>query len=407
MKKNYILKSLIVTLCCLFTSVSARAEVLATTDAPSITTSVDDQSFITFTLVTGEKLEQVINVKAQSLTEDITITCDGYGFDANYNSIQLTEEKFKLSTQTISKEEAMSAQGYDLTYTINASKKGEIFIVDVTLTSGSVAKPISFYWSVSDAIIVKDLASLRQQDDELNLYFIESEIGVSYSSAEEVYVQDATAGARIPRNSIEESDYQRGDHYINILTEIYWENQLYIFPGRQEATSKKEVKPIMVTLSELFANPSRYESCLVYIENVNFGTAAGGTFATETVDATQGENTIHVNTFEGSDLIGTTIPETADIVGVIINNTATKISLRDTNDLLAPNAIDEIAISNHVWVAGNTLFVEAEAPVDVVVFDLLGKQIVAQNAVESAEFDLPAGVYVVKVDNKATKVIVK
>ncbi len=409
MKKNYIFRSLIVLLCCLFSVVSAKAEVSTITASPEITTSADGLSFIYLTVTTGETTTYTINVKGKDLTQDITVSYDGYGYDGDFNSISLTQEKFNVSTTTIPMEDAMSENGYDLILSAKGVKGGDTFIVDLILSSGDANKQYQLYWSVADVTKVANIAEMRAQESTLPLYRISGEVGVSYSDAGIIFIQDETGGARIDREYADITEgYNRGDHFTNILCEIDWDNQLYLYPYEETLSAQKEVKPTIATLEELSANPNRYESCLVAIANVDFGTKAGGTIAaTTTSTATQNGKTIQVGTFEGSDLVGSTIPTAADIVGVITYTNPLTITMRDSKDLLAPNAIDEVEVNNRVWVAGNILHIEAEAAVDVVVFDLLGKQVAAQTAVKRVELALPAGIYVVKVNNQATKVVIR
>lgn len=56
---------------------------------------------------------------------------------------------------------------------------------------------------------------------------------------------------------------------------------------------------------------------------------------------------------------------------------------------------------------GSRLVVEAEALVDVVVYDLLGRAVAFEGQTQQCEFNLPAGLYVVSSGNANVKVIVK
>ncbi len=394
----------------LFTAASMKAEVSSTTAEPSITTSVDNEYILYYSFLQGDQETRVINVKAENLTEDIKVTYDAYGSDTYGNSITPGKDKFDVSTTTIPAAEAMSENGYDLTFTINALKKEETFMAEVLLSSsGAKNDAITFYWAVLNPVIVNNLAELRSKENDLDSFLLEGEVGVSYSDGNEAYIQDATGGIRMAQYGLE-GGYTRGDHYTHILSSVYHDGDnyyLYLSPNRQEYTTQKEVHPTSVTIAELKANTDRYESCLVHINDVQFGTAANGTFATTANTVTQNGNDIQVDVFEGSNLIGATIPQNVDIVGIVRNTNPLTITLRDANDLLPATAIDAPEINNRVWVANNTVWVKAESAVDVAVFNLLGKQVAAQTAVENTEFALPAGVYVVKAGDKAVKVVIK
>ena len=63
------------------------------------------------------------------------------------------------------------------------------------------------------------------------------------------------------------------------------------------------------------------------------------------------------------------------------------------------------AASDNVYTTSSGIRVELEVPSDVIIFDITGKLIYKTYVAETIEYPLPAGVYVVKVNDRATKVV--
>lgn len=184
--------------------------------------------------------------------------------------------------------------------------------------------------------------------------------------------------------------------------------QLVPLENATVASSGNTITPQVVTAADITANIEMYESKLVQINNATF-TAADGTvvFATNSnTTLNDGSDMIFRPLFSEADYIGEVIPSGAANRVVLVaefNGTAQVVarSLADvTLSSSSFNAIDGLTMYPNP-LNGNTLFVTstANAAMTVQIFDVLGKEVLKSNVVNSAVpvSGLTAGVYIVKI----------
>ena len=184
------------------------------------------------------------------------------------------------------------------------------------------------YWQTCNLIEASDIQTLRSErakltEDEayLTAFVITGEVLVSHAYEDNgdktIYVQDATGGLKIVGSwgSIT-TDYAVGDKLANIL--MMTEDAFGVFgvPTKDfgEPLSRgNEVTPATLTLTDLKANGSRYEGCLVKVENVTFemetneaGIVTEGKFGDDGlfVRIKQGDNSANINDLPGADFVG-------------------------------------------------------------------------------------------------------
>lgn len=304
-------------------------------DKPSITATVGDplQEY----LFTGLDYHVTVNVKAQSITDDITVTSDNPQVTADVNSIP--------ADQAIS--------GTQLNLTVSPTTAGDGMVANVTLASGDTQTSLQFKWSALEATQYTDISSLRKafaglqaeaMSDGYVMFTGKAIVTLTYTGEYDeqcFYLQDETGGMLIYDMGGLRSSYQVGDELQNIVGMMYRDglNVLQFMPASDfgaPLSQGNEVQPIAVTLQALKDNPAEYESRLVQVAGVTLESATGGdTFSTfSSVHIYQGENRATLDVMAGTDLVGQKIP-TGEV-------TLTGVSTMPSGLVIAPRSMNDI-----------------------------------------------------------------
>lgn len=371
------------------------------TDQPTLTV---DETEINFGYpFVGDELSQTINIKAEHLTGDITI--DGLSGDV------------VASVTTISKEDAMTETGANITLTLTPTQAGE-FTQNLTVSSENAATltiPVTWYANPSVANI-KALLEAYGGENDYNTYRVEGEVVVTHvysmNGVLTMTVQDET-GAMFIQDAYDmmTETYTVGDCLEKIsgmLTNswgVYYFNPIMM----GTATRNEPVEPQLVTLAELQANPLDYMARLVRVNDVTFSTT--GSFSTQQVKITQDGTTGKVGLFANSDIIGETIPAKADVIGISRNTTGQLISPRFKADIIVEGATTDIpqsTIANNIWTDKGTLYINLQEDGMVQIYNLQGKQVYGGNMTAGMNrLSLEQGVYLIRLNENTTKFLIK
>lgn len=371
------------------------------TDQPTLTV---DETEINFGYpFVGDELSQTINIKAEHLTGDITI--DGLSGDV------------VASVTTISKEDAMTETGANITLTLTPTQAGE-FTQNLTVSSENAATltiPVTWYANPSVANI-KALLEAYGGENDYNTYRVEGEVVVTHvysmNGVLTMTVQDET-GAMFIQDAYEmiTETYTVGDRLEKIsgmLTNswgVYYFNPIMM----GIAIRNEPVEPQLVTLAELQANPLDYMARLVRVNDVTFSTT--GSFSTQQVEITQDGTTGKVGLFANSDIIGETIPAKADVIGISRNTTGQLISPRFKADIIVEGATTDIpqsTIANNIWTDKGTLYINLQEDGMVQIYNLQGKQVYGGNMTAGMNrLSLEQGVYLIRLNENTTKFLIK
>ena len=371
------------------------------TDQPTLTV---DETEINFGYpFVGDELSQTINIKAEHLTGDITI--DGLSGDV------------VASVTTISKEDAMTETGANITLTLTPTQAGE-FTQNLTVSSENAATltiPVTWYANPSVANI-KALLEAYGGENDYNTYRVEGEMVVTHvysmNGVLTMTVQDET-GAMFIQDAYDmmTETYTVGDCLEKIsgmLTNswgVYYFNPIMM----GTATRNEPVEPQLVTLAELQANPLDYMARLVRVNDVTFSTT--GSFSTQQVEITQDGTTGKVGLFANSDIIGETIPAKADVIGISRNTTGQLISPRFKADIIVEGATTDIpqsTIANNIWTDKGTLYINLQEDGMVQIYNLQGKQVYGGNMTAGTNrLSLEQGVYLIRLNENTTKFLIK
>ncbi|MBO8461096.1 MAG: T9SS type A sorting domain-containing protein [Bacteroidetes bacterium] len=371
------------------------------TDQPTLTV---DETEINFGYpFVGDELSQTINIKAEHLTGDITI--DGLSGDV------------VASVTTISKEDAMTETGANITLTLTPTQAGE-FTQNLTVSSENAATltiPVTWYANPSVANI-KALLEAYGGENDYNTYRVEGEMVVTHvysmNGVLTMTVQDET-GAMFIQDAYEmiTETYTVGDRLEKISGMLTNSWGVYYFNPIMMGTAirNEPVEPQLVTLAELQANPLDYMARLVRVNDVTFSTT--GSFSTQQVEITQDGTTGKVGLFANSDIIGETIPAKADVIGISRNTTGQLISPRFKADIIVEGATTDIpqsTIADNIWTDKGTLYINLQEDTMVQIYNLQGKQVYGGNMTAGMNrLSLEQGVYLIRLNENTTKFLIK
>lgn len=371
------------------------------TDQPTLTV---DETEINFGYpFVGDELSQTINIKAEHLTGDITI--DGLSGDV------------VASVTTISKEDAMTETGANITLTLTPTQAGE-FTQNLTVSSENAATltiPVTWYANPS-VVNIKALLEAYGGENDYNTYRVEGEMVVTHvysmNGVLTMTVQDET-GAMFIQDAYEmmTETYTVGDRLEKISGMLTNSWGVYYFNPIMMGTAirNEPVEPQLVTLAELQTNPLDYMARLVRVNDVTFSTT--GSFSTQQVEITQDGTTGKVGLFANSDIIGETIPAKADVIGISRNTTGQLISPRFKADIIVEGATTDIpqsTIANNIWTDKGTLYINLQEDTMVQIYNLQGKQVYGGNMTAGMNrLSLEQGVYLIRLNENTTKFLIK
>ncbi len=350
---------------------------------------------------TGDVFTQTLNIKAEHLTGDITVS----GLSG----------ELQASAETIAKEEAMSENGFDLTLTLTANTAGEQSQTLTLASEGAESVAIPVTWTTTEVINVESLADLRERIDqatEYDLFRIKNEVAVSHTFNSYIYIQDETAAIAINgAYEILSTTYTRGDRIKNIIGNVTQQFFSLFNPIRDMGAPLRNeaVEPVETTLAQMQAEPAKYESRLVRVNGVSFQTTGQFTSSQIDIEIEQEGTLAKFSVFTGADFIGDDIPTKADLIGIARAANGSNIAPRDRNDIIVniPDGVESVSVVEKVWSTPNTLHIITGSPVRVEIFNILGKKLASQEVNGETAFAIPSGIYLVKAGNHTGKYIVK
>lgn len=261
------------------------------------------------------------------LTENITLSGTGLGGAAATASGQTVSITGASLTETTTLSVVISGLSAPDVSTDPDDEGSRTFAIR-TASDGGTPKAIVSSPSVRVAMPVADLATLRAVSlPSPKAYLIPNEVAVTYVESgnfrNQHYIQDATAGILIDDQPVAlGASYLTGDGLENLVGSLsVFQGLLQFNPIAATAAVSSTGNfpaPILLSLSELTANPQTYQSRLVRVNGVAFQDATGD-FANNSVHVlTQGAETFSVRTFFNAEHSGTAIPAAnLDLIGIV------------------------------------------------------------------------------------------
>ncbi len=291
-----------------------------------------------------------LNIKAEGLTENISVAISGSAVTASATSIPM--------------DEAMSADGYTLTltYTAGDAPLNETMTLS---TAGAEDVTVALTANASPATAFANFQQLVRFNPYDVVYF-QGRATVTYidSPNKKIYCQDLYGGgAAISYEYCNEApELKAGDRFNNCYLMIGETSMgvptVYLLElGYNLIGSDYTVTPAELTLAELARDPETYLNRLVTVNDIDFGSAAGSEFTASGVAVTSGEASGRVRPFAGTDVIGTSVPAKAtSVTGISTSASAAILTVRSLADIEAedtPAGDPALTVETAMLVSGN------------------------------------------------------
>lgn len=302
----------------------------------------------------GNTYTQTVNIKAKNLRGDITLN-------------GMTTGEVELSATTITKSEAESAEGYDLTITLTPTDENIYQETVVLNTQDADMVTLSIYWAAMPTTDVADIATLKAKPtDDYTNYKYTGEAIVTAMGKKYIYMQDATGGLAVNDNWGDFPTVKVGDKISGFVvnTTSYFgaiNAQPVQGSGIEVLAENQTVEPVVTTLADLKTNAKTLHAQLVKVDNVTFTKNAGETFNADMINPSINDGTADgtFNIFES--IYGTTVPtEPVSIVGVSTSAAAAVVGARTADDFIK-EATGEPALN----ITDEVLFEGTAAPINV------------------------------------------
>lgn len=309
------------------------------TETPTITLS---KSIIGYNNVyIGDIYTSIINVKGKDLKGDITIS-------------GLTSGEVGVSSTTITKEQAESEEGFDLTVTLKPTSE-DAYMENILFDSKDAKQQsIQMYWNPVILVEATDLQSLAgKEPDGYSVYKYTGEAVVTFIDNKDYYLQDATGGIRLNDNfnSIQ-SPIAVGDRITGFMATISNSFGVFAIPVENTPLTKlasgETVEPTTITIADLIKNAQKYLNSLVKVENVTFKEVGGQTITEDTTNPLINDGTAEgrMKLFKETDIIGSTAPSEAfTLVGISTSTGGNIVAPRSLKDIIVPVGDPELEIT--------------------------------------------------------------
>ena len=330
----------------------------------------------------GNTYTQTVNVKAKNLRGDITLN-------------GMTTGEVELSTTTITKSEAESSEGYNLTITLTPTDENIYQETVVFNTQDADMVTLSIFWAAMPTTDVADIATLKAQPtDDYTNYKYTGEAIVTAIGKKYIYMQDATGGLAVNDNWGDFPTVKVGDKISGFVvnTTSYFgaiNAQPVQGSGIEVLAENQTVEPVVTTLADLKTNAKTLHAQLVKVDNVTFTKNAGETFNADMINPSINDGTADgtFNIFES--IYGTTVPtEPVSIVGVSTSASAAVVGARTADDFITA-VTGEPALN----ITEEVLFEGTAAPINVATEYVKLK-------VEAANLPSAVSIYITGTNNK-------
>lgn len=355
---------------------------------------------------TGKTVNKTITVKGENLTADLTVSISGNGFTS--------------SKSVLSKSELESEAGCDLPVQFVASAVGAQEGV-ATFTGGGLKEPKTLTLSALVFEVQKhnSIAELLVNPKGETVYELSNDITVVYKNGQNYYIKDASgmvllfdkANAILPASEIEAGHNIKG---IRVqISEYSGAKQLVpVAMGTVPSVGNALPDAEIITVEELVAKPMDFVHKLVVVHDVTMETKAF-TSDKPSNNLVTGADGVTTLTCRDNFMVlgGFTPPATKlSLTGFVsVYNNKAQIYPRSTQDIVTAvsnPALD--AASVNVYAANGNVVVETESASRVEIFNTVG-QAVKVVTVESgvSTISVAKGLYIIRVNGKATKVLVR
>lgn len=360
---------------------------------------------------TGNTVDKTIIVKGSNLTGNLTVAVSGPGFSS--------------TKTTLLESELESEAGAELPVKFIASAAGAQEGT-VTITGGGLteAKTLSLSATVYEITEVSTLAALLANPKGETVYKLTSEATIVFINKANIYLHDATGTVLVYNKMtdgvsvIPDADIAVGHNLKGLKVTIgeYGGTKQLVPVAMGTIPSQGNVvpDPEVTTVEALVANPENFIHKLVVIHDVTMEDKPfGATPSNNIMTAADGVTTMTCRD-NFSVLSGFTPPAgKLTVTGFFTtytsnNKTTLQIYPRSTNDIskfVSNPSLD--AVNTKVYATAGRVIVETESAARVEIFNTVGQAVKVVTVDGTAEINLNKGLYIVRVNGKAVKVLVR
>lgn len=352
---------------------------------------------------TGSSASQTYVVKGSHLTGDLTVTIAGTG----YSAVKTTLPKAEVESENGCEVKV------DLLASVVGNQEGSM-----TISGGGLTEPeeINFVATVYEVAEVSTLAAVLANPKGETVYKLTSEATIIFINKANIYLHDATATTLLYNGSkiIPDADIAVGHNLKGIKVKVDEYNgakQLVpVAMGTIPSQGNVVPEPEVTTVEALVANPGNFAHKLVVVHNVTMENKAFGTPpSNNTVTGVSGTATLVCRDNFGV-LEGFTPPATQiSLIGFVeLYSNKAQIYPRSTGDIstfVSNPSLD--ATNTKVYATAGRVIVETESAARVEIFNTVGQAVKVVTVDGSATINLNKGLYIVRVNGKAVKVLVR
>lgn len=352
---------------------------------------------------TGNTVDKTIIVKGSNLTGNLTVAVSGPGFSS--------------TKTTLLESELESEAGSELPVKFIASAAGAQEGI-ITITGGGLTEPKTFALTanVYEVTEVSTLAALLANPKGETVYKLTSEATIIFINKATIYLHDATATTLLYNGSkiIPDADIAVGHNLqgVNVKVDEYNGAKQLVPVAMGTIPSQGNVvpEPEVTTVEALVANPANFAHKLVIVHNVTMENKAFGTPpSNNTVTGVSGTVTL-VCRDNFSALEGYTPPATPiSLAGFVeLYSGKAQIYPRSTSDIFTTVSKPSLDATNtKVYATAGRVIVETESAARVEIFNTVGQAVKVVTVDGTATINLNKGLYIVRVNGKAVKVLVR
>lgn len=352
---------------------------------------------------TGNTVDLLVAVKGANLTGDLTVAVSGAGFSS--------------TKATLSQSEVESEIGCQLPIKFMASASG-VHAGSVTISGGGLlaSKTLDLSATVYEVTKVHSLAALLANQKGETVYQLASEATIIFINKASVYLHDATATTLLYNGNkvVPDADIAVGHNLKDLKVKIDEYNgakQLVpVAMGTIPSQGNVIPEPEVTTVEALVANPLSFAHKLIVVHNVTMENKAFGTPpSNNTVTGVGGTATV-VCRDNFAVLQGFTPPAAKiSLIGFVEPYSGkAQIYPRSTDDIstfVSAPSLD--AVNTKVYATAGRVVVETESAARVEIFNTVGQAVKVVTVNGTATINLNKGLYIVRVNGKSVKVLVR
>lgn len=360
----------------------------------------------------GSSVSQTYVVKGAHLTGDLTVTVAGTG----YSAVKTTLPKAEVES------EAGCEVKVDLLASVVGNQEGTMTISGGGLTESKVMNMVATVFEVAKHNSIADLLANPKGE---TVYELASEATIIFINKANIYLHDATGTVLVYNKMtngvavIPDADIAVGHNLKGLkvtIGEYGGVKQLVpVAMGTIPSQGNVVPEPIVTTVEALVANPANFIHKLVVVHNVTMEDKAFASDKASNNNVTGADGVTKMVCRDNFLVLGGFTPPASklSVTGFFTtytsgSTTTPQIYPRSTGDIstfVSNPSLD--ATNTKVYATAGRVIVETESAARVEIFNTVGQAVKVVTVDGSATINLNKGLYIVRVNGKAVKVLVR